>query len=100
MIQIQKLGTYTFVMEFMGGTYCSQVKAKDLKTALNSWTQILTRDRLEIKHLTLNKLKRLEKEIQDGERPTKLKGLKNIWFTSFLTKENIIHVNIIKTASR
>ncbi|AKP27772.1 hypothetical protein [Leptospira interrogans] len=87
-------------MEFMGGTYCSQVKAKDLKTALNSWTQILTRDRLEIKHLTLNKLKRLEKKIQDGERPTKLKGLKNIWFTSFLTKENIIHVNIIKTASR
>lgn len=84
----------------MGGTYCSQVKAKDLKTALNSWTQILTRDRLEIKHLTLNKLKRLEKEIQDGERPTKLKGLKKIWFTSFLTKENIIHVNIIKTASR
>ncbi|EKR36721.1 hypothetical protein LEP1GSC096_2801 [Leptospira interrogans serovar Hebdomadis str. R499] len=46
-------------MEFMGGTYCSQVKAKDLKTALNSWTQILTRDRLKIKHLTLNKLKRL-----------------------------------------
>ncbi|EMJ53791.1 hypothetical protein LEP1GSC013_1472 [Leptospira interrogans serovar Valbuzzi str. Duyster] len=38
MIQIQKLETYTFVMEFMGGTYCSQVKAKDLKTALNSWT--------------------------------------------------------------
>ncbi len=98
---MKKLGIYTFVMEFMGGTYCSQVKAKNVKTAaLNSWTQILTRDRLEIKHLTLNKLIKLKKEIQHGERPTKLKELKNIWFTSFLTKKNIMYVNIIKTVSR
>ncbi|EKR72534.1 hypothetical protein LEP1GSC074_4001 [Leptospira noguchii str. Hook] len=55
----------------------------------------MTRDRLEIKHLTLNKLIKLKKEIQHGERPTKLKELKNIWFTSFLTKKNII-----KTVSR
>lgn len=90
-------GIYTFVMEFRGGIYCSQVKAANIEGAINSWTNKLARDRFEIEYLTLDKLDRLKKEIKSGERPTKLKGLKNVWFTSLLTAKDKIHVNIIKT---
>jgi hypothetical protein len=90
-------GTYTFVMEFRGGTYCSQLRAFDIEQALDKWTNKLTNDRAEIKYLTLDKLNEVKTEIKNGERPRKLKGLKNIWFTSLLTTKDIIYVNIIKT---
>jgi len=84
-------------MEFRGGTYCSQLKAIDIEQALNKWTNELTKDRSEVKYLTLDKLTKLKEEIRNGERPIKLKGLKNIWFTSLLTTRDKIYLNIIKT---
>jgi len=84
-------------MEFRGGTYCSQLKAIDIEQALNKWTNELTKDRSEVKYLTLDKLTKLKEEIRNGERPIKIKGLKNIWFTSLLTTRDKIYLNIIKT---
>jgi hypothetical protein len=84
-------------MEFRGGIYCSQLKAIDIEQALNKWTNELTKDRSEVKYLTLDKLTKLKEEIRNGERPIKLKGLKNIWFTSLLTTRHKIYLNIIKT---
>ena len=94
---MKKFETYTFVMELRGGTYCSQFKAPDIENAIKAWINGLTKDRGEIKYLTLDKLDRLKNEIRNGERPTKLKGLKSIWFTSLLTAKDRIHVYIIKT---
>ncbi len=94
---MKKTATYTFVMEFRGGTYCSQLKAIDIEQALNKWTNELTKDRSEVKYLTLDKLTKLKEEIRNGERPIKIKGLKNIWFTSLLTTRDKIYLNIIKT---
>lgn len=36
-----KLLTYTFVVEFRGGTYCSQVQAVNIDKAIVAWTEKL-----------------------------------------------------------
>lgn len=95
---MKKAGTYTFIMNYRGGTYCSQLKAVDIEQALSKWPDKLDKHRAEIKYLTLDKITRLKAEIRNGEKPTKLKGLKNIWFSFFLlTNRDIIYLNIIKT---
>jgi hypothetical protein len=95
---MKETATYTFIMNFRGGTYCSQLKAFDIEQALNKWTNKIKKDSAEIKYLTLDKLTKLKAEIGNGERPTKLKGLKNIWFSFFLlTNKDEIYLHIIKT---
>lgn len=94
---MKRTGTYTFVMEFRGGTYCSQLKASDIEQALNKWTTSLKKNRADIKYLTVDKLTKLKEEIRNGERPVKLKGLKNIWFTRLLTMRDTVYLTIVKT---
>lgn len=94
---MRNTATYTFILEFRGGTYCSQVKAGDIEKAIDKWTDKITKDRHQIKFLTLHKLDKLKREIKGGARPSKLKGLKNIWFTLLLTTKDRMYINIIKT---
>jgi hypothetical protein len=84
-------------MEFKGGIYCSQVKSRSVYLALKLWSTKLTEQRKDIKFLTLEKIERVRKQIVDGEKPTKLKGLKNIWFVSFFLNRDKMFINIIKT---
>ncbi len=95
---MNRLNTFTFIMDFKGGTYCSQVKSRSIYLALKLWTNKLTEQRKEIKFLTLEKIDKIRNQIVEGEKPTKLKGLKNIWFVSFFLNKDIMFINIIKTA--
>lgn len=36
-----KNSTYSFIVDFRGGTYCTQVQAEDLNKALRAWTEKL-----------------------------------------------------------
>lgn len=94
---MKKAGTYAFIMSYRGGTYCSQLKAFNIQQALTKWPKRLEKNSGEIKYLTLKILTRLKAEIRNGEKPTKLKGLKNIWFSFFLlTNKDMIYLNIVK----
>lgn len=49
---MQKLDTYSFIMDFRGGTYCSQVRANSTEAALREWLKLIRAQQDEIKFLT------------------------------------------------
>ena len=90
--------TFTFVVNFRGGTYCSQVLAKDINSSLKEWLNKIRTEKSEIKHLGENTLINLENEIRDNDTsPVALTGLHNIWFTILSSKMGPFHINIIQT---
>jgi hypothetical protein len=44
---------YTYIMEFRGGTYTTQVKSYDLETSIQDWTEKIYNERKQIDHLGL-----------------------------------------------
>jgi len=90
--------TYTFIVNFRGGVYCSQASAKDLTGALKKWLKRFIADRKEIKYFSDAMVFALEKELFDKEfPPLQLNNLKNAWFTHCSTKQGQVTINIIKT---
>jgi hypothetical protein len=90
--------TFSYIVEFGGGTYCSQVTAKDLKNSLQSWLEKINEQKAEIKFLGDGTLKEIAAIVGDEDyQPVLLKGLKNIWFMHVPTKKGGLHVNIVKT---
>lgn len=92
------MNTYTYVVEFRGGTYCSQIRAEDLSESLQGWLKELALTKSEIKYLgekTINELKAMIDA--DDDFPVELNGLKNIWYIPFSTRSGYFRINIIKT---
>ena len=90
--------TFSYIVEFRGGTYCSQVTSKDLKNSLQSWLTKLNAQKAEIKFLGDGTLKEIAAIIADEDyQPTLLQGLKNIWFMYVPTAQGGLHINIVKT---
>ncbi len=90
--------TYTYVVEFRGGTYCSQIRANSIVESLSNWIGEITKTQSEIKFLGKKTILELQEAIKDeNNKPIQLSQLKNIWHTLFLTKTGSFHINIIKT---
>jgi len=90
--------TFSYIVEFRGGTYCSQVTSKDLKNSLQSWLAKINEQKAGIKFLENGALKEIEKIIADDDyRPIMLNGLKNIWFMHIPTTQGDLRLNIVKT---
>jgi hypothetical protein len=97
-MKTNKLFTFTYVIEYRGGTYCSQVKAKDLRDSFDNWIDLISSDSSRILHLgkqTIAQIKSLSQEVDN--RPKLLHGLKNIWCITFATKHGFLLGNIILT---
>ncbi|PLK44205.1 hypothetical protein [Emticicia sp. TH156] len=88
------MNTYTFIMEFRGGTYISQINANNLKQGLIDWCKNL--DVSEIKYLG-EKNKGDLLSIIDSEIPTPINTVKNVWHFSIGIKAGFLMVNIVKT---
>jgi hypothetical protein len=88
---------YTIVMEYLGGNYSSQVKAKNEREAIRVWILQLDLEKIE-GFSEKNRQKLIESDFEDHE-PVPINGLKNIWCRSLRIKkkENLALVNIIKT---
>ncbi|SHN45348.1 hypothetical protein [Chitinophaga sp. CF418] len=89
------MDTYTFITEFRGGTYISQVKAVNVSAAIGSWSKSL--DLTQIKFLGEKGKLELQTKFND-ESPTKVKGVENVWFFCLRIKPGLLIVNVIKTA--
>ena len=86
---------FTFIMDFRGGIYVSQVKSKQLTDAIIEWGGNLNLD--EIKHLgPAGKAEIVE--LLKEEEPILLKGLTNVWCLSFSIKQGFAIVNVVRTA--
>lgn len=89
---------YTFLMQFRGGTYISQVESKNLSEATKLWVKQIKIE--EIKHLgEKGQIEMIKKEAEDFELSA-LYSLKNIWFFCFRIKAGFIMVNVVKTDNK
>ncbi len=93
-----KLLTFTFIVAFRGGTYCSQVQARNVTQSVIKWVKKIEIEQNQIQHMgnkVLGELKLLSKE--KDWIPVPLSGLKNTWYTSYGTRQGTFSINIIQT---
>ena len=85
---------YTVVLDYKGGTYISQVKARTYKEACLKWA-----DQLDPKVIfgmgSMGKAS-LQKELA-GEEPVLIQGLKNVWCLWASVRGKQALINIIQT---
>jgi hypothetical protein len=85
---------YTFIMEFEGGSYISQVKASSPKSACVKWAEIL--DPSGIYRLSETGKSILVEEMRK-EVPVAIKGVTNTWFTSAVIRGKSANINLVQT---
>jgi hypothetical protein len=86
---------FTFIMGYLGGTYISQVEARDKEQARDIWIRNL--EIKEIESFTIKDKEDIIKENFSGEDIVLIKGMKNVWFFMVETEKGYGHVNLIKT---
>lgn len=93
-----KLLNFTFVVNFRGGTYCTQVTAPNIERSIHEWIKRIKKEKDQIQYIGDKIIEELENKAKDElTEPTPLNGLKNIWFAIFPTKKGSFHLNIIQT---
>ena len=94
----KELLTFTFIVNFRGGTYCTQVHASDVTKSVLKWIEQITKEQNQIQYLGDKIFDELKKEAGDENNElVPLKALKNIWYTNYTTKQGTFHINIVQT---
>lgn len=87
--------TYTFIMDYLGGTYISQVETINKEQAREVW--IKKQEINEIESFTIQDKEEILKPNFPDEDITPLKGIKSGWFFLVKTKKGNGYDNIVKT---
>ncbi|WP_268121688.1 hypothetical protein [Roseivirga pacifica] len=93
--------TYTYIFEFRGGTYVSQVLATGLNESVNEWLKAISAQSSEIYQLGAATIKEIERYLEQpkNREPVLLNNLENVWFIDIHTKQGLGLVHIIQTVS-
>lgn len=86
---------YTFILEFEGGTYVSQVSAPSFKSAPLAWAE--SRLPGEISGMHVESLRELQAAMED--EPVPLTGLVQAWCASGLVNGSLALVHFVETAA-
>ena len=92
---------FTYILDFRGGTYISQVQSDSLENSLNVWILQIEKEVNEIKYLghkTINQMKEMQRN-GGIEIPTKLIGLNNVWYNEISTSSGYLRINIVLTSN-
>jgi hypothetical protein len=91
----KRVPLYTFILEYRGGTYISQVRAPNYKTAPRVWAE----------KLDLTAIGKLEKGFGDKlvasiseEKPAPLDGVAKTWCLSSCPVKKLALVHFVQTA--
>jgi hypothetical protein len=90
---VSKKALFTFVLDYKGGTYLSQVLASSLADAAQKWVSTRTSEELNTWSLEPQDLAALA----DADRPVAIQGCHNVWCMSGSTEEHLILITIIAT---
>ncbi|MEN2400976.1 hypothetical protein GKZ90_0014415 [Flavobacterium sp. MC2016-06] len=91
---------FTYIVEFRGGTYCTQVHAENVEASISKWLDNIKKEKNEIMFLGDKTIHALECQINSPiYPPTQLDRLKNIWFLSLNSKSGSFSINIVKTSN-
>lgn len=84
------MNTYTFFMEWNGGTFISQHKSKSIELALTVW----------LEKIDIGMTKKQKKQLLVNiEKPIKVNELKSVWCTTSRIEKELVLINIILTNS-
>lgn len=86
---------YTFVIDYRGGTYLAQVRARDIDTAQQMWAEKLDVDKIpylgpRAKYFICNSM--------PDENCVPITGLKNTWCFSLIVRGALLLGHFIQTA--
>ena len=90
------MALYTFIMEFMGGTYISQVREKTLVKACLKWARTLNSD--DIKGLGPKGHDLLIREVEEECQPVPISDTRNVWCTSARIKGRLGLIHVVQTS--
>ena len=88
------MALYTFIMEYQGGTYTSQVEEAGPESACKSWAQNL--DIVPIFNFGAKGKEKLIKEIENNP-PVSVRNVFNTWFTSANIFGKTAYINFVLT---
>ena len=86
---------YTFVLDYNGGTYISQVKSSSPENAIIKWLQRLDFKELGVQHDNWESVLEDIEFLED--RPVLLEGMKNVWCTSLSFDDTLALIHFVKT---
>ena len=92
------MSVYTFILDYLGGTYISQVVSDDEYNARDLWIEKLETN--EIQYFTEKDKQNIILSKFNDEHPILLKGLTNTWNFLISTKKGVGHVNFVKTCAK
>jgi hypothetical protein len=87
--------TYTFIMDYLGGTYISQVEASCNREAMDIWLKELKIE--EIDKFSNRDREDLIKSNFEDEDPILITGMRNVWNTNVRTKKGFGSIHFVKT---
>ncbi len=85
---------FTFIMDYRGGNYVSQVRARSHKVALRDWA--MNFDYSEVKHFGKSCKKALI-DASTKEEPTAILGARNVWCSVAVLRGHLAVINIVAT---
>ena len=90
---------YTFIAEYDGGTYVSQVTALDSKSAVFAWAEDLDVNAIPNVGVKAKAklIETLQQDEEDGVGHVLLDGLSNVWFFCVGLRGKFMHVNFVQT---
>ncbi len=88
------MALYTFMLEYAGGTYISQLKAASPKSACVKWAQKL--DGAQVKGVRVKDKESLIEQMKE-EIPFALDGMSNAWCNSALIRGKLALINLVQT---
>lgn len=88
------MGTYTFIVEFKGGTYISQHRAADLMTAFYEWADYFSKE----PYVSKMQGKQLLEDVKNEDfYPSEISEVINVWCWTSVIWGKFILLNIVKT---
>jgi hypothetical protein len=85
---------YTFVIEFLGGTYVRQASGESPDLALRAWLRLATEDDFEWASHRCELLRAVSEE-----SAVPIDGCQNVWCISVIAGEHLFLIHIIGTES-
>ncbi|MEN3747808.1 hypothetical protein TPR58_11570 [Sphingomonas sp. HF-S3] len=85
---------FTIVCDYAGGTYISQVRASDQENAITAWAALLRREQ-PIEGVS----DQIARDADERERNiVPLEGLSGVWCWTTLAEDELVLVNVIRSA--
>ena len=88
------MALFTFVLEFAGGTYASQLRARSARRAVTLYRSELVRN----KAVSSLSVRRRLSDALSAERPVALDSVRNVWCCSTSVGKKFALLNIVATA--